>query len=114
MPISKTFKAQISLELDKFCEARIPLHARDKVRISFRWVGSKVTIFEHRPLFLEPDKWTEISVAQFRFNQDSSDWSLYCSDRNSRWHPYLESPSRGTISDLLAEVNDDPTGIFWG
>src|SRR5438876_12400705 len=34
-------------------------------------------------------------------------------DRNSRWHQYdLTEP--GTVDQLLDEIDDDPTDIFWG
>lgn len=37
----------------------------------------------------------------------------YCADRNSRWHQYdLIEP--GTVAELLTEIEQDPTGIFWG
>jgi Protein of unknown function (DUF3024) len=41
-------------------------------------------------------------------------WSLYWRDRNSRFHAYdLVSPT-ARIEELLAEVDRDPTAIFWG
>jgi Protein of unknown function (DUF3024) len=40
-------------------------------------------------------------------------WALYWRDRNLRFHAYDLPPSRA-VDDLLAEINRDPTGIFWG
>ena len=41
-------------------------------------------------------------------------WSLSWRDRNLRFHAYdLLAPSR-RVEDLLAEIDRDPTGIFWG
>jgi hypothetical protein len=41
-------------------------------------------------------------------------WTLYFRDRNLRFHRYdLAAPS-GSVAELLAEVDADPTGIFWG
>jgi hypothetical protein len=35
-------------------------------------------------------------------------------DRNSRWFLYDDvAPSRD-VGPLLAEIDEDPTGIFWG
>jgi hypothetical protein len=33
-------------------------------------------------------------------------------DRDRRWHPY-DFIERGSIAELLAEIEADPTGIFW-
>lgn len=44
----------------------------------------------------------------------SQRWSLFCRDRNERWWPYDNIDSSTSIDPLLAEINIDPTGIFWG
>src|SRR3990172_6645364 len=70
--------------------------------------------FEHRPVFRVPSKWTNSKVAQFRYDSASNNWTLYCSDRNGRWHRYTRKRPTEDISKLLLEVDRDPTGIFWG
>jgi hypothetical protein len=40
-------------------------------------------------------------------------WTLYWADRNSRWHRYGHIEP-GAIDDLLLEIDEDPTCIFWG
>lgn len=54
------------------------------------------------------------SVAQFRFNPYTSEWTLYCADRNSRWYTYTESDPAPKIEALLQAVDEDVTGIFQG
>ena len=41
-------------------------------------------------------------------------WTLYCTDRNSRWHLYWEYKPAKNLDELLEEIDEDPTGIFWG
>lgn len=48
-------------------------------------------------------------TAQLRYDPASHDWTLYWADRNSRWHRYDDIDP-----DLLNEINDDPTCVFWG
>jgi len=48
-----------------------------------------------------------MQIAQFRYDFKVGRWSVYWSDRNSRWQ--VDGPRAG---DLLAEVDGDPTGIF--
>jgi fructose-1,6-bisphosphatase/sedoheptulose 1,7-bisphosphatase-like protein len=37
----------------------------------------------------------------------------YYADRNGRWHRY-DRVAPGAIDELLGEIDNDPTGIFWG
>lgn len=59
-------------------------------------------------------EWTEVPVAQFRREPGSERWRLYCADRHSRWHAYQGIKPAKSLTTLLAEVDRDPTGIFWG
>jgi len=98
-----------------FCENRVPVEARDEVRIECAARGSAITIVERRPPFsalVGPD-WTTMKIAQLRFDQTTGDWTLYAADRNERWFLHDVDPARD-VGPLLAEIGDDPTGIFWG
>ena len=100
--------------LSAYCAMRCPAKFKDKVRLRFRFRGNSVALYEERPVFRSPGIWVDIVVAKFRFDPKSSLWTLYCADRNSRWHTsWVFEPSKD-FSDLLAEVEADPTGIFWG
>ena len=101
-------------KLALYCERRIPRRVRDQIQLGYRFRGNSVTLFERRPAILEPSVWTESAVAQFRLDPETSLWTLYCRDRNGRWHRYGEVDSRPDLADLLREVDEDPTGIFWG
>jgi len=40
---------------------------------------------------------------------------LHWADRNSRWHEYHEgNVFIGSAAELLTEIDEDPTCIFWG
>ena len=41
-------------------------------------------------------------------------WTLYWADRNSRWHRYDDLEPTTNLDDVLTEINEDPTCIFWG
>jgi hypothetical protein len=55
-----------------------------------------------------------MAIAQFRFDPSTGQWTLYCADRNSKWHKYLDVEPTSRFDTLLEEVNKDPTGIFFG
>lgn len=60
------------------------------------------------------DEWTRFPIAHLRYTKTRGEWTLYWRDRNLRFHRYeLVQPSPN-VGDLLAEIDRDPTGIFWG
>ena len=114
MPLSETVKQQVETLLRRFCERRVPVEARDKVRLTYDFRGNAVTLYEDRPRGKDPGQWGHMAIAQFRFDQANEEWTLYCADRNSKWHEYLEVDPTSRFESLLEEVDQDPTGIFFG
>jgi hypothetical protein len=97
-----------------YCAAKIPEHLADEIRIDARPTGTSVTIFEARAPW-DPAKtaWTETTVAQLRWSGPGDEWTRFCGDGDGRWHRFEPAPS-GSLDDLLAEIDEDSTGIFWG
>jgi hypothetical protein len=46
----------VDRELTAYCEKKVPLRVRDKVRLVHRWIGTKVMLIEQRPY------WKDASV----------------------------------------------------
>jgi len=114
MTLPEFTKRLVESNMSSYCEQRVPLHIRDRVKLAFKIRGNRVTLLEKRPVYWEKSKWTDMPIAQFRFNPSKSLCTLYCAERNSKWHEYpLVAPTRD-FDALLAEVEKDPTGIFWG
>jgi len=116
MTLSPSERLDVEFLLQDYCERRVPEHLQDQISIAFKIRGDAVTILERRPPLRVTGRkeWTEIAVAQFRRDSKAGQWRLFCADRNSRWHAYLGVAPAKTLSTLLAEVDRDPTGIFWG
>lgn len=103
-------------KVEAFCETRIPAHARDEIQLEHGVRGNAITIVERRPPWLAelgPD-WTSMKIAQLRYDPDDRAWTLYCRNRNERWFLHLDTEPSRDVSPLLAEIDADPTGIFWG
>ena len=114
MGLPKDLNEKIEETLRNFCDKRVPEHVRNEIRLTFSIRGSSVLLSEERPRWNNPSEWLSSKVAQFRFDPETMKWSLHCRDRNERWHNYnLIRPTKD-FSVLLAEVDRDPTGIFWG
>ena len=105
--------------LQQWAEAQnsgLPESARDQIRYEIDVTDRTVTIVECRPPWnaaQDPD-WTRLPVARLRYTKYLRHWSLYWSDRNSRFHECDLIEPTPDIEDLIAEVERDPTGIFWG
>ena len=97
------------------CDAKVPQHVRDQVRMDVTTRANSVNIFECRPPGREGlSEWSRTPVAQLRYDHDTKRWMLYWADRNGRWHAYADFEPNRHVQALLDEIDQDPTGIFWG
>ena len=99
----------VKMILKEFCQKRTD----DSVKIEFHVRGNRATLVESRPLFIDPTLLNCVNVAQFEFNPGLQIWTLYWYDQKNRRQPYPTGRNRDTIEKLVAEVEIDPTGIFW-
>lgn len=115
MPLPVLVKTLAEKKIGDFCKKRVPQHVLDKINLSFKFRGTSVTIFENRaPWHPDMKEWTSMAIAQIRYNEKTGEWTLYCADRNSKWHEYYDIEPTKNIDALLKEIDEDPTGIFLG
>ncbi|MCU1380430.1 MAG: hypothetical protein JWN29_3413 [Acidimicrobiales bacterium] len=101
--------------IHRFCEEQTPPEHRQQMRLEATIRGNSVTIAECRPPWDGTSgEWIRQPVAQLRYEPDSGRWSLHWADRNSRWHPYDDLGPTKDVGRILAEVERDPTCIFFG
>jgi hypothetical protein len=93
------------------------LHAPDRGerRLETRVRGANLTILESRPPWTghADDPWTSIAIAQLRRDPDGR-WTLHWQDSRDRWHRVEELPLVDRAQALLAVIERDADGIFWG
>jgi hypothetical protein len=53
-------------------------------------------------------------IARLHYTAADKSWTLYWRDRNLRFHRYKTLAPSDRVDDLLAELDRDPTCIFWG
>ena len=114
MALSEIEQARISKRLGAYCEAHVPLHFRNQVRMGFRIAGHNVILFEERPAFRTPHEWRAHHIAKFTYVRTRRLWRLYCQHSDLKLHEYQRLPAAGDFEVLLREVESDPTHIFWG
>jgi len=113
----KTLLPELELaRIQRFCDSRVSARLRDQIRIELEVRGRSVTILECRAPWTPAIglEWTRSPIARLRYIAARGVWMLDWLDRNLRWHRYdLLGPSPH-VDPLLAEIEADPTAIFWG
>ncbi|HAM01743.1 MAG TPA: transposase [Acidimicrobiaceae bacterium] len=100
----------------RFCDANSPSEHAHDLRVEYGVRGKAITIFECRPPWDQgrASEWSRQPIAQLRFDPGDHRWTLFYADRNDRWHPYEMAEPTTKVDELLAEIDHDPTCIFWG
>lgn len=117
MALPELVRRRALKELDAFCETRLPSFARDQVRLEYEFRGDAVTLIERRVPWhpaMASQPWTRMAIARFRYDFKTGRWTLYWPDRSTRWHVDDGIDPAPALARLLAEVDRDPTGIYWG
>src|SRR5581483_6872439 len=90
--------------VQRWCRGRVPEQVRDQVRIEADVAERCVTIVECRPPWracVSAD-WTRFPIARLQYTKSTGLWSLYCRDRNLRFHQY----DRVTATENVEEAAD--------
>jgi hypothetical protein len=114
MPIPLLKKQLAEAQVKKYCEGKVPSEYQNEIRMSYKFRGNDLTIFESRPGMLDKSEWHDIAIAKLKYSDQNGKWTLYCADRNGKWHVYVERDPTTDLQELLDEVDDDPTCIFYG
>jgi hypothetical protein len=115
MPLPADVRETALAQVDRYCDERLPTEASSQIRIDHTVRGNAITIVEECPPSwseLVGPEWTTTKVAQLRY--DAGVWTLYCSDSNDHWWLYDDADPAPDVGPLLAAIDEDPTGIFWG
>jgi len=104
------------IRVQRWCAERVPQHARHQVRVECEVGSSDLTIVERRAPWRDDFglEWTRLPIARLRYTNASRTWTLYSRDRNLRFHRYDPIQPSANVSELIDELDRDPTSIFWG
>lgn len=114
MEFDELSKKRITKTIEDYCEKRIPAHLRNQLKVNYTIRGNSVTLFESRPFYKDSKKWIDVPIAQLRFEQKSSLWTLYWQRSNGRWLLYDDVQPSKDINELITEIYKDPYGAFGG
>lgn len=114
MPLDEFTRSAAQEKLKSFCDEKVPPEVRDRLKITFGFWHDSALIYEERPVWNDPSRWTKMKIARMDFNPETMGWTLYAYDRNSKPFLYDFTEIDATLDRLIQEVDEDPTGIFWG
>jgi hypothetical protein len=116
MALPEQTQKLVETRLGEYCINKVPAHVRDQVRLTFSVLGNIVTLFEERPVIKPLDKRTKLPLAQFRLSVVDHLWRLYCASqkRQEGWVIYPGAKPTKEFEKLLAALDQDRTGVFWG
>ena len=116
MPFSEIELRYIEDTVGKMCKRRSSPDLLDKLRIIYEVERLDVVVYEERPDWHDPKKWSRMGVAKFKYSRKDGKWKLYWMRRDLKWHLYDMEMLRGTkrLEVLVKEVDSDPYGAFFG
>jgi hypothetical protein len=100
-------------KLRRSCRKRVPEQLADEVRLEVTVRGKRVSVHECRPPWMGVGEWTSMPIAQIRY-EGGGLWSLYFGDRYGKWTEYFDLEPSQPIDVIIAELEEDPTCVFWG
>ena len=100
----------------RMCERRSPAHLKDRKRLTYKVIGTShsIEVYEERPGWKKTTRWRRMEIAKFRYVRATERWKLYWVRQDLKWQAYEPLPESATIEQLVAEVDRDPCGAFFG
>ncbi len=114
MALSGARRANVERLLTAYCAPSPNPRIRRWLRHGFVIRGNAVVLYSESPALDRRQPWVRLGIAKFNWVAARLHWELLCQHSDLRWHRYLRRPASRSFKALLAEVEHDPTGIFWG
>lgn len=96
------------------CKEKTPAHLRDELRFEYEIEKQSVVIFEVRPVWNDPSKFTRMPLAKLTYVRSENLWKLYWKRANEKWVGYDPNGSDKELGNLVAEIDKDSSGCFFG
>ena len=106
--------ARIDRFVGGLCRRRSRAGGKSAVSLEYRVKGHDVTVLERRPYWDGTPGFSESGVAKLKFTRRTGRWRLLWQRADRKWYAYEARSSGGGLSKLVAEIDDDPWGCFFG
>jgi hypothetical protein len=106
--------ARIDKAVGGLCTGRNRPDLQQLLSLQYRISGHDVVVYERRPHYDGRPGHTEGGVAKFKFIRRRGEWYLFWMRADLKWHRYVPLPSDVDLGRLVAEVDKDAHGCFFG
>jgi hypothetical protein len=106
--------ARIDRTVGALCKRRTRPDKKALLSFEYKITGHDVTMVEVRPHWDGRPGHTEGGVAKLKFSRSTGKWRLLWRRADLKWHGYEPKSSSGDLAELVAEVDKDPYGCFFG
>jgi hypothetical protein len=96
------------------CRQRNLPEFKDELSLEFKVEGHDVVLFERRPRWGARVGVTDSPIAKLTFVRTKNAWRLFWRRQDLEWHGYKPLPGKKRLEALVAEVDRDPYGCFFG
>lgn len=93
---------------------RPPPEIRGELDFRANISGAEVQIATVRPSYQDKSQKAEHPFARAKWVAKNKHWRLYWMRADLKWHSYKPMPEARTMAEILAEVDRDPFGCFFG
>ena len=114
MSFSELELKRIDRTVCELCRRGSPPEHADQLRTVYEVEGHGVSVYEERPPWRGEGEWTRLGVARFRFYRSRGEWQLYWMRKDVRWHRYNPDDMPTDLASLVAVVEADEYGAFFG
>ncbi len=101
-------------QIEYYCKTKIPKEVQNEIQLKYSVRGNSFTLMESRPKWDDDSEWIDMKIAKMTFDIKSMKWKLYWSNQHQKFFSYDGLSPKTEIKDLLKEIDEDPTCIFWG
>ncbi|MGE5229494.1 MAG: DUF3024 domain-containing protein [Deltaproteobacteria bacterium] len=105
---------RIDRTIGELCRKFSPPEHADQLRTGYEVEDDSVTVYEERPPWDGVGEWTRRGIARFRFYRSRGGWQLYWMRQDLRWHLYDPDEMPADLASLVAVVEADKYGAFFG
>ena len=105
---------QIERSVGELCRRHSPQEHAEQLRLVYEVEGHVVSVYEERAPWQGGGEWTRSGIARFRLVRSKGVWQLYWMRSDPRWHLYDAGTMPTDLDALVAIVEADEFGAFFG
>ena len=97
-----------------FCNQKTRPDLKDKLRYDYIIEKESILIREIRPVWDNPEEFTQLPFAKITWVKSQKVWKLYWQRANGKWIQYDALPQSPNLNEIIQAINDDVYHCFFG